>query len=379
MTSITIVPVVSAAQQQQWLRLPWVVMGGDPVFVPPLLALEKRRISSRHSKFFEFGEVALFLALRDGHPVGRISAQVNHRANQHHGQRAVHFGFFECVEDPEVAEALVAAVASWGTARGLTELVGPFNLSINEECGVLVDGFDSPSAIMMPQGRPYYDGLLQRTGLTKAMDLVAFRMDVQAAPPEVEHILERVTPRVNLGVRLLNTKRLRQEVDVIVDIFNDAWANNWGHVPMTEAEIDALADTLRLLLRPDSAAFVTLDGQDVAMMVALPDLNALTQDFDGRLTPLTIARLIWRVKVARLPSARVVLFGVRQRFHNQRLGGLIIARLVGQIRRAALQMGLDWIEFSWILETNRPVIDLCTRLSGPPVKRYRLYHKPLVC
>lgn len=377
MTDLTIVPVADARQRELWLRLPWVVMGRDPSFVPPLLMLERQRVSERHSKFFEFGEAALFLAMRGGRPVGRISAQVNRRANEQRADRAGHFGFFDCLDDPAAAVALVDAAAAWGAERGMTRIEGPYNLSINEECGTLVDGFDSPSAIMMPQGRPHYDRLLHAAGLTKAMDLLAFRMDVRAPRPVVEEILERADRHQGIGIRALDTRRLRRELDVVLDIFNDAWADNWGHVPLSLAEIDELAGTLRLLLRPEAAAFVTLGGEEVAMMVALPDLNALTRDFDGRLTPLNVARLIWRVKVGRLPSARVVLFGVRRRFHSRRIGGLIIARLVGRIREAAVSMGLDWIEFSWILETNRPVVDLCTRLSGPPVKRYRIYRKDL--
>lgn len=377
MTGLRVIQVEDAAQRNMWLRMPWTVMGDDPAFVAPLIMLEKRRISTKHNPFFEFAETALFLALRDGRPVGRISAQVNRRSNEHRGEKAAHFGFFDCLDDPEAAIALVDAAAAWGATRGMSELLGPFNFSINQECGALVEGFDSPAALMMPQGLAHYDRLLHGAGLTKAIDLLAFRMDPKAPRPPVERILERVTRMPEIGIRLLDLSRLRQEIDLVLDIFNDAWAENWGYVPMSPAEIDEMARNLKLLLRPQAAAFVTINGKEEAMMVALPDLNALTRDFDGGLFPFNIVRLLGRLKSRQLPSARVVLMGVRRRHHGGIVGGTILARLVGQIRKAAVDMGLNWIEFSWILETNRPVTDLCERLSGPPVKRYRIYRKSL--
>ncbi len=376
MTDLRIIPADRGRARRQWLRMPWTVMERDPHFIPPLRFMERQNISPRHNPFFQFGEVALFLAVRGKRPIGRISAQINRRSNEYRRERACHFGFFDCLNDPEAATALVRKALDWGAARGMDQLIGPFNLSINQTCGVLVEGFDSPSCAMMPQGPSYYDSLLCSAGLAKAIDMLAYRISLDS-PAAFDAKLARFNRVPDIQVRPFDSKRSKRDIALMADIYNDAWAENWGFVPFSTDEIRAISRDLTYLASSEAGAFISLKGEDQAMLLALPDWNALTRDFDGRFLPFNWVRYLWRLKVKPLPSARIILGGVRRRHQASLTGIAMLAALLGHIREIGVERGVKWVELSWILETNRPMISLAKSVAGPPVKRYRMYHMPI--
>ena len=335
--SIRIEAVEGASHLDEFLRVPYVVHGDDPTWVPPLLAMEKKRLSPATGAFFKNGEAQLFVALRDGAPVGRISAQINRLHLATHNDGAGHFGFFDCIDDQNVANALFDAAAGWLRARGSTRMVGPFNFSINEECGLQIEGFDTPPAVFMTQARPWTAPLLDRAGFDQ---------------------------------------RRKEELALLCDIFNDSWSGNWGFVPINAEEVDNLLGDFTRFIRGQFCRFALLDGVPVGVMVFLPNYNEPLQGFGGRLLPFNWARLVWTMVADRFHSGRVVILGIRKSVQGTPLAGAMIALLTNEIRLQASGK-YDWAEFGWVLEGNRPMVRMCEMAAGPPVKRYRMYGRAL--
>jgi hypothetical protein len=375
--SISVSPVSSSKDQADWLAVPAIVHQGDAFFVPQLLMQEKRRISTRHNPFFKFGEAQLFVARRGSRPVGRISAHINRRYLEIHPDRSGHFGFFDCLDDQEAANRLFEAAERWLAERGMTRAVGPLNFSVNEEIGLLVEGFDSPAAILMTQARPWEGALVEKAGFEKEMDVLAWRMKPAAALPAVEKLGRMAGGSGRLTVRPVNMKNYRSEVSTLIDIFNDAWSDNWGFVPFSDPEIDALIAEMKPFFRGHYGRFVCLDDKPVGMMMALPNINELIAGFGGRLLPFNWAYLLRDLKLERARTARIPLLGIRKEHRHTTLASSMIALLVSQFLSEARKYPLDWVEFSWILETNRPMTSLAELAAGPPAKRYRIYHKEL--
>lgn len=374
---LSIATVDGNARRKDWLRVPHEVYADDPAWVPQLLFQEKQRISPRHSPFFSFGDAAFFIAYRDLRPVGRISAQINRRYQQHYHSAAGHFGFFDCLEDAEAAGALVDAAANWLKSRGADRMEGPYSLSANEESGLLVEGFDTPAALLMNHARPYMGGLLERAGLAKVVDTLAYRMSPQSVGVEIGQLAEYARASSRLEIRKIDTSRFDDEIRVIMDIFNDAWSDNWGFVPFSEAEITALIKELKPFYRADYGRIVNVDGEPAALMLAMPDINSLIADFGGRLVPfnwLTLAFRLWRQTFR---SIRIPLMGIRKKHRNPLTAVGILALLVSDFLEEMKNYNVDWIEFSWILETNRPMKSLAMKAAGAPTKRYRIYGKSL--
>jgi hypothetical protein len=374
--SLTIATVHDARSMKDWLAVPDTVFSGDPAWVAPLNIMERRRISRSHAPFFTFGDAMLFLAYRGARPVGRISAQINRRHAKRHDDRCGHFGFFDCIDDQEAARALVDAAASWLHKRGMSSMAGPMNFSLNDECGCLVSGFDLPPAMLMTHARPWTGALLEGAGLCKRIDLYAYRV----APDRLrlsmyEKIADRARQRAGVSMRPFEMKRYRQEVHTLVDIFNDAWRHNWGFVPFSPAEIDALLAEMRPLIRSEYGHFVLVNDEPVGVMVALPNINEAIARFRGRLLPFNWLKLLWLLKRERIRTARVPLLGLRCAYQSTAMGHELLALLVAEFVGRWQAHALDWIEFSWVLETNRPMVRLAERAAGRPVKTYRIYSK----
>lgn len=369
--------VTSRRDRHDWLMLPFAVHGDDPAWVPPLLLAERQRISPRHNPFFTFGEAALFLAYRAGRPVGRISAQVNRRHLAQHDDATGQFGFFECHHDADAASALVAAAARWLAERGLKRMQGPFSLSINEDVGLLVSGFESPPAILTSHARPWYGPLLEQAGLAKAMDLYAYRMDPRSVPTRAHRLADLATQSSRVKVRSFDMKRYPSEVALVFEIYNDAWSENWGFVPFSDAEIAALTRETRLFMRSEFGRIVEIDGKPAAMMVILPDLNTIIRRFRGRLLPFNWLRLLHGIRFDRCTAARIALLGLAKEHRTSPLGPAVLSLLARETVALGQRYQLDWLEFSWVLETNRPMVALAELAAGPPCKVYRVYQKPI--
>jgi len=363
---------------QDWLSVPRTVYAADPHWIVPLDLLEKQRISRKHAPFFTFGEAEFFVAYRGSRPIGRISAQVNHLHLKTHGDNTGHFGFFDCVDDNAVARALVDAAATWLKGRGLTRMLGPFSLSINEECGCLVAGFDSPPAMLMPHGAPWMGPLLENSGLSKEIDLFAYRTVPRQVPQRIERLAARAERFGGVSARHFDMRRYRAEIELLVDIYNDAWSDAWGFVPFTTAEIDALATELRPFFRNEYGRFLLVDGKEVGMSVMLPDINNVIAPFRGHLLPLNWARLIWSMKRETWRSVRVPFLGIRRAWRTTPRGSALVVLLVRDLLVQAINnYHLDWAEYSWVRDNDPRMKSLGEAIAGPPAKTYRIYARAI--
>ena len=373
---IDIREIASTAEREDFIRLPGKVCAADPNWIEPL-HVERRRVLSRtHNPFFEHAEAAFFLAFRDGRPVGRISAQVDALAPQADGHRVGMFGMFAADDDPDVAARLFEAVERWLRVRGTGIVRGPFDLSPNQESGLLVDGFDSPPFLMMPHHPRWAGALVEAQGYRKARDLLAYRMDVADGLPDRPRRLADAALD-GIAVRSLDRSRYDMDIRTVASIFNDAWSSNWGFIPLTEAEIARMAKELRFVLDPHLVKIAERDGEPLGFIVLLPNVNEAIADLGGRLLPFHWLKLLWRLKTNRIRSARVPLMGVRRDVAGSVAGRLLPFRLIYALEQRALQRGFEQIELGWLLEDNLTVRRLVEALDGQCVKTYRIYEKTL--
>lgn len=375
--TIDIRQVETSRDIRDWLKVPFVVFAGDPNWIPPLNLAERERISPRHNPFFSFGGAAFFVAFLDDRPVGRISAQINRRHLDHHNDATGHFGFFNAIDDSQIAQALVDAAANWLRARGMRRMVGPLSLSVNEDTGLLVAGFESPPAILSSHARAWEGQLLEGCGMRKAVDLLAYRVRPTAVPKQIERLAAMARTSGKISLRPFDMTRYSQDVATIFEIFNDAWSDNWGFVPVSDAEIASLARETKPFMRSKFGRIAAIDGVPIAMIVALPDINTIIADFKGRLLPFNWAKLLLAIKRDRWQTARIPLLGIRKAYRGTPLSAALLSLLVAEILELGRSYNLDWVEFSWVLETNRAMNALAELAAGPPCKRYRLYERIL--
>ncbi len=361
---------------EDWLAVPFQVYADDPTWIPQLNLLEKQRISPKHAPFFTVGEASFHVAYRGDKPVGRISAQINRLHLETHRDNTGHFGFFDCIDDWEAASALIDTAAAWLKSRGVSRMAGPFSLSINEECGCLVAGFDSPPAMLMPNGRPWLGPLLERAGMSKVIDLYAFRTKPKDLPPRIEQLAGRAERFGNIALRHFDMRRYRAEIDLLIDIYNDAWSDSWGFVPFTAAEIDSLANELRPFFRNEYGRFLMIDGKEVGIGVGLPDLNGVIAKFRGRLLPFNWARLVWSLKRETWRTARIPFLGIRRAWRTTpRASALVVLLVRDLVVQARDSYDLDWAEYSWVRENDQRMMALGEAIAGPPVKTYRIFER----
>ncbi len=359
---------------RDFITLPWKIYEDDPAWVPPLI-LERKEFLSPKNPFFRHGEAAFFVAYQDGEPVGRISAQVNRLHLERYGPEG-HFGFLEAIEEREVFGALLGAAENYLRHRGLKKVLGPFNFSINQECGLLVRGFESPPSVLMGHARPYYDREILACGYRKAKDLLAYLM---TKTPETLARVERLIPKstVKVRTRTVSKRNLAAELDLIFRIFNDAWSENWGFLPFTREEYLHLGESLKWLVPEEYVRIAEVEGEAAAFIVVLPDFNELIKDLNGRLFPFGLFKLLYRFKFRPPKKGRVVLMGVLRKYQRRLLGPLLILRLISDIKAALLARGVEALELSWILEDNVRMCRLAEALGARVYKVYRIYEKEL--
>jgi GNAT superfamily N-acetyltransferase len=334
-------------------------------------------LSRTKNPFFEHAEAEYFIAERDGEVLGRVAAISNRLHNDTHGDRVGFFGFFESIEDQAVADGLFEAAASWCRTRGHDVLRGPASFSVNDECGLLVDGFETPPTLMMPHNPRYYVGLLERAGFTKAKDLWVYQGGSQEryvpVPERLARATELIRQRQGITLRRLNLEDFRGEVERIKELYNSAWERNWGFVPMTEHEIDHLAEQFKPVVIPELVPMAEKDGKLIGFGIALPDLNVVfRKNRSGRLFPMVL-RLLWALKAKRIRRARILLLGVAPDYQ----GKGVDAMLYHWIWTKSGERGIYWGEAGWILEDNPAMNAGLEKMTFRVYKTYRLYDRPL--
>lgn len=373
MTAIEIREVADARDLDRFIALPKRLHANDPAYVAPLKIERREALSGTKNPLFRHVDAAFFMAWRDGVPVGRISAQADRRLGQV-GQ----FGMIAGEDDGAVFAALFKAAEDWLKARGKTEIQGPFNLSINEESGLLVDGFDTPPMLLMPHDLPYVAGRVEEQGYAKAMDLFAYLHDTHVPfPKAIERILSRPRPP-EVVVRHMDWSRYRQELATVIDIFNDAWSQNWGFLPLGQEELDHMAKSMKLLLDERLLWIVEVSGKPAAFGLSLPNLNEMIRDLDGELLPFGWAKLLWRLKRRTYTSGRIPLMGVRREYHAGYLGKVLPLYIFEKFREEGHARDVRDVEMSWVLESNAPMRHIGEALGGGRAyKTYRVYSKRL--
>ena len=375
-SGVLVTPVDGKRDLDRFIRLPWRLYEGEPNWIPPLLRMQNELFSPKVNAFFEHADVQLFLAHKEGRVAGRISAHIDHEHNRYWHEHTGFFGFFECEDDAEVAGALLSTAERWLRERGMDRVRGPMNFSTNGEIGLLIDGFDLPPAILMPYTHRYYIGLLEGAGYSKCKDLFAWRWQFGPVPGGPAKIVKDLRSRPEVTVRKVNMKRFREEVRTILDLYNDAWKENWGFVPATEAEAAQMAREFQFIVDPEVVPFVEINGKPAAFALAVPNLNEAIRDLDGKLFPFGWLKLIWRLKVRRIKSGRLVLFGVKEEFRTRQYAGLTYL-LCDELYITATPRGYEWAEFGWTLEDNGLINSLIRKIGAEHYKTYRVYDKTL--
>lgn len=371
---VEIVPVERDRELFDFIRVAGALARDDPAWIEPLVVERRRFLRPATNPVFAHADVRLWLARRDGRRVGRISAQLDHPAVPVAGRRVGFFGLVDARED-DVLAALFETAEAWLRERGAAFVRGPFSLSINQSSGVLVDGFASTPYVLMDHHDPWLGPAIARRGYAKARDLVTYRLDVGAGLPAAGRPLAAWV-RASLRLRPLDRRRFAEEIRVVTAIFNDAWAENWGFVPLTEAEIEAMADELKPILPDDFVQIAELDGRPVAFIVLMPNVNEAVAGLGGRLLPFGWVRLLWRLKVRGLGTARVPLMAVRREIAATMLGKLLPIALVHALEVPARARGVREIEMGWLLEDNHAVRRLTESVGGRLAKTCRVYEKP---
>lgn len=372
---LQVLPVNDRRSRNDFIELPWSIYAEDPHWVPPL-RMERRQALATAQPFSAHAEWQLFVAYRDGRAVGRISAQIDRLHIERYQDATGFFGFLDAIDDAEVFAALFDAAECWLGERGMRRVRGPFSLNVNQESGLLVSGFDSPPYLMMGHARPYYAERVQALGYAGVKELLAYLVDLPFLyPPPLEAMLKRY--RDQISVRSFDPRRRRADLEILRELFNDAWSENWSFVPFTEAEFQLVGKEMLMLLPPDFIQIAEIAGRPVAFMAVMPNLNEAIADLNGRLLPFGWARLLWRLKVRLPKTVRVSLMGVRRQYHHTRLGPTLAYAMIKFGLGPALRRGVAQAELSWILEDNAGMRGIIEALGGRISKRYRMYDKDL--
>jgi len=367
---IVVQPVKSKQDLREFIMLPWKIYRSDPNWVPPLISQQKATFDKRKHPFFEHSSADFFLARRGKEAVGSIVAILNNRHNEVHHEHVGFFGFFETVPDYAVAKALLDKVMDWAREKKLDYVRGPENYSQNEVCGLLVDGFDTPPVIMMAHNPPYYKDYLERYGFTKAMDLWAYCMDKGTPISErVIRVVDRIKARSPVTFRTINKKKLDEEIEKVKFVYNHAWEKNWGFVPLTDREIDYIAEELKPIIDPDIVFFAELDGKPIGFSLAVPDINQALIKLNGRLFPFGIFKLLYHSR--KINRLRVIIMGVIPEYRGKGIDSVFYL----ETYRKGIAKGYHWGEFSWILENNDPMNTALRNIGAKIYKTYRIYQK----
>ncbi|HNV93402.1 MAG TPA: GNAT family N-acetyltransferase [Candidatus Cloacimonas sp.] len=370
---IDVIPVDNKKQLKEFIMLPFELYKNDSNWVPPLISDQKKFFNPKKNPYYQHSEVKLFLAYKDGKQSGRISAHSNTQHNIEHNDNIGFFGFFECIDDQEVADALFEAAYKWNKYRGFISMRGPLNFSVNHDCGLLIKGFDVPPMVMMPYNFSYYQKLYENYGLTKTMDLYAFYNEYHSIPERITKMADIVSKRNKVEVRSLSydKKQRKKDIETVFEIYTKAWQYNWGNVPMTKAEFDNIVAELLPIADPDLVFIAEVDGKLAGFSLALPNYNEVLKVMKGKVTPLTVIKALKAKK--HINAVRVITMGIVKEFQGRGIDTLLYYHTF----KKGLPKGYYRSEFSWVLENNTPMINVAEKLGADIYKTYRLYDKAI--
>jgi len=363
-------------RKKEFVKLPAKILQDDPNWVSPL---NFERLAQLHPKhpFFKHASARFWLAKRDGQTIGRISAQIDQLAWQHNMPGMGFIGNFDCINDTKVATRLFSAAEAWLLEHGCDQVRGPFSLSINQESGCLIDGFDTPPFPMMGHAKPYYQTLFEANGYTKAKDLYAWKSGADRTfPPAMQRILEQYEGRCVM--RDFDRKHYKRDLLIMLDLFNDAWQKNWGFIPFTEEEFLLIGKEMMQIVPSDFIKFAEVKGKAAAFVAYIPNINSLIVDLKGKLFPFGFLKLLYRLRFAPAKSGRIALMGIRQEFQNSLMGSTLTFMLLHELHLSTVAKGYDTVEMSWVLEDNKRLNKVMQSTGGKRYKTYRVFEKQLM-
>lgn len=374
---LTIREVTSKADWKQFLQIPWQLYKDDPLWVPPLLFDLKRQLNKKCNPFFREADAKYWIAFSGDKCVGRIAAIINHQHNEFYGESTGFFGFFECMNDGRVAGILLDTAHGWLLQNKMKEVRGPVNLSLNNECGFLVDGFDRSPVLQMNYNHRYYPVLLEAYGYEKEHDLLAYYITDKIFSNDrvmkrLERITELVTKKEHIQFRNFKPSDLNAEVQRVRTLFNDYMAENWGFLPMTESECAFMAESLKPVLVKDLAIFAEINGEPIGSSLALPDLNYVVKKMNGKLFPFGIFKFLFYKR--KIKDIRVMLMGLSKPYRKKGLEAVFIYKTILE----CFKRNITGAELSWISEDNIVLINELEKMDAELYKRYRIYSMPLV-
>jgi len=376
--SVHVRPVETKKDKKAFVDFAWEAYRGDPAWVPPLKDEVHGLITPGKNPWFEHARAQLWLAERGGRVVGRISAQVDELVQEHMGKGIGQWGFFDAL-DGDAAGALIKTAEDWLRAQGMTSALGPISLSIWDEPGLEIEGFDEPPTAMMGHHRPEYRAWIEEAGYEKAKDLLTYELDITNwEDPKIDRLIAMGERNPHIRIRMVDKSRFNEEARIILNLLNDAWSTNWGYVPLTEAEIAYAGKKLKPIIFNELVRIAELDGEPVAFMLTIPDINELTADLNGELFPFNFIKLLWRLRKPRARRLRVPLMGVVRKLHHSRMATMLAFMMIEYTRREAVgKFGVRIGEFGWILEDNVGMLSIA-ELPGAKINhRYRIYDKAL--
>ena len=381
LSSLKIEIVSNKDQIIRFLALPDKIYKDDSSWRPPLKFERKAQINPiSNPSAPSFDNRVLFIATKNGEDVGRIAAFINEDHNKHSKKNDGFFGFFDFFADNLLGQLLLESAENWLKVRGVERIIGPANWSVNEECGLLISGFDTPPVVMMLHGKEEYKGIVEDFGYTKAIDMFAYQAELSAGypRPKITQMMVKSADRNNdIKVRSMRSGKFRDELNIVMDIFNDAWSENWGFVPFDEAKIEHMANEIRPIMFREGLWIGEYQGKPIAYIWMIPDVNEAIEGLNGSILPFGWVKLFWRLKIRGVKQARIPLMGLRKEFHNTRIGLSLVAKLCETVFEVGRKKGFSHCELSWILENNSGMISICEQASAVPYKKYRMYQKKI--
>ena len=372
---VEVIEVDSHRLLNTFIKLPFKFYKDEPHWVPPLITERKQFFNKKKNPFYRGAKTKLFLAMRDGEAVGRIATCINFYHNEFHQEKVGFFGFFESIDDFEVASKLFKVAMITLKSEGMEKMRGPTNFSTNHEIGFLIEGFDLPPTVMNPYNKPYLPKLAEKFGLKKVMDLNAYLISKEIPISERQvNLVKKIKERNSIRIRCVEMSRFDEEVKLINSIYNQAWARNWGFVPMPEDEFFYMAKDLKQIVDPELALIAYVNNEPAAFSLAVPDINQVLIKLNGRLLPFGIFKLLWNTKIRRkISGVRMLTMGVIPRFQKRGIDNIFYV----ETYLKGIERGYQWAELSWILETNELMCRAAENMSGKLYKKYRLVEMPI--